>query len=1020
VPTPQEFLTRVVAWPGPDGPGYVNIHWLSSKYPGMPGRAFKEPAEANGFVEWTKGYPADMSDIYFCLSTQSENGGLTKGGKMKAARGVPGAMRLKAIWLDIDGNKPNEPEKGYPTKDAAFTALVAFLKSTAIRPPTVIVDSGNGYHVYWVSKDPLTVEEWRPYAQGLYNLTKAHGLKCDPVTTDAARVLRVPGTFNRKDKANAKQVAIKGWDPQDLDFGTALALLPPLAGPITAAVTPLVGTLDLSKFPKVAAFAHLDCTDSLSAGLHDDRPIAIDELVKQCGHFKDCATNKGAGQGQGLWALTLMACTFLEDGERWAHYFSKGYPTYDKDETQKKYEEKIRYKQGRDLGWPSCVKFEGEGAKACATCPLKGTIRSPLNIARKAAAPTAVGAVATLLGLPKGFTIDPDTGIVCVVAKKTVGKDITTYNLPLFHGQITEPRAQGGTASGICFYYKTPHEIRPVKVKDEDLGGDQSLAKSLSKQSCRVNTPAEKYVRHFMVSYVAILEAAKKRHNAQSMGWFYEDGAEAGFSYAGDTHLKNGQTTYAGIDDVAFSVDYTPIGKPGVVEDLLKIICDQHHPALEVLAASGFASPLMFVPGEDSTVVWGYSEEAGAHKSTSILTGAGIWAHPKRVKDNSSASILGIQGKLGKVRNLPYYLDELGDVKQVEAVAKTLNMITEGKTGSKSTRSGDSRAVFDWQLLLTCGSNKSLRDFIVKEDADTDARLQRVFEFVVEKRGDTNTNTKLLTEALNHNFGHVGVRYAQYLGRNVDKIRILGKQVVDEFSAAVDYKSPERYWRAACVTTILGAMLANKLFEDTIFHVDEIKEFLIEKYKDQRNFVMKTINYEGAAYTTELRLTHFIKSSVNNQLWTKEMRMGRGNHSPLTALHAPPPGRPDPIHVHWFVDAQCVYISHQRFKEFCEEHDYTPQTTITNLLKVFHGSIMDRVSLTAHVPRVSTGGPEKVIVIQIDQHSPLWEALNAWNDPLDPASVGAAPVGDPLTAAVTQGAKDLEVVKNALGEGEGI
>jgi hypothetical protein len=40
---------------------------------------------------------------------------------------------------------------------------------------------------------------WLPYARGLKQLLLANGIKCDTgLTTDCARILRVPGTLNHK------------------------------------------------------------------------------------------------------------------------------------------------------------------------------------------------------------------------------------------------------------------------------------------------------------------------------------------------------------------------------------------------------------------------------------------------------------------------------------------------------------------------------------------------------------------------------------------------------------------------------------------------------------------------------------------------------------------------------------------------------------------------------------------------------------------------------------------------------
>ena len=106
------------------------------------------------------------------------------------------AVALKAIWLDIDV-KP--PPKGYATLEEAQDALTAFVKAAGLPPPSAVVSSGGGLHVYWISDKPLTPDEWRPYAEGLKAAAINFGLRCDTqCTVNAAQVLRVPGTFNHK------------------------------------------------------------------------------------------------------------------------------------------------------------------------------------------------------------------------------------------------------------------------------------------------------------------------------------------------------------------------------------------------------------------------------------------------------------------------------------------------------------------------------------------------------------------------------------------------------------------------------------------------------------------------------------------------------------------------------------------------------------------------------------------------------------------------------------------------------
>jgi DNA primase catalytic subunit len=77
--------------------------------------------------------------------------------------------------------------------------LTAFYRAVGLPEPSAVVFSGGGLHVYWTSKTALTPDEWRPLAEGLKNAALKHGLRCDAgCTTDRARILRVPDTFNWK------------------------------------------------------------------------------------------------------------------------------------------------------------------------------------------------------------------------------------------------------------------------------------------------------------------------------------------------------------------------------------------------------------------------------------------------------------------------------------------------------------------------------------------------------------------------------------------------------------------------------------------------------------------------------------------------------------------------------------------------------------------------------------------------------------------------------------------------------
>jgi hypothetical protein len=192
-----QFIARVV--PSPEnGQGYINLHWtMVGRRTGKPiwtGKPCGSVAEFIRLMNWAKSLPTTR-DIYYCLSLQSRT--LTnKRGKQTVARSQADALALKALWLDID---VKEPPKGYATVQEAWAALHDFYRAVGLPQPSALIASGGGLHVYWISKTPLTPDQWRPLAGGLKNAALKHGLRCDAgCTVNSAQVLRVPGTWNCK------------------------------------------------------------------------------------------------------------------------------------------------------------------------------------------------------------------------------------------------------------------------------------------------------------------------------------------------------------------------------------------------------------------------------------------------------------------------------------------------------------------------------------------------------------------------------------------------------------------------------------------------------------------------------------------------------------------------------------------------------------------------------------------------------------------------------------------------------
>jgi hypothetical protein len=128
---------------------------------------------------------------------------------------------IPGFWFEADVKKG-----AFASKDA----IMAFVKKSLPLRPTAMVDSGNGFHVYHLFKEPLVIEDAddlvyaaalsKGWAMLVKKLAAEAGASVDSVY-DLARVLRVPGTFNIKGehKREVDVVMVDGprCNPSDFD-----------------------------------------------------------------------------------------------------------------------------------------------------------------------------------------------------------------------------------------------------------------------------------------------------------------------------------------------------------------------------------------------------------------------------------------------------------------------------------------------------------------------------------------------------------------------------------------------------------------------------------------------------------------------------------------------------------------------------------------------------------------------------------------------------------------------------------
>jgi len=158
-------------------------------------------------------------DLYVGVGLACQAYGLTRRCIADDVAGIVG------LWADFDLKSDEHPKAALPT---TIDDVIKLLPEQL--PPTLIILTGNGAHVWWLFREPLIFESDEERGntanlavrwQSLLRLNAAgHGWAFDRLG-DLARVLRVPGTTNCKDSANLKPVEIflqtdHRYNPSDL------------------------------------------------------------------------------------------------------------------------------------------------------------------------------------------------------------------------------------------------------------------------------------------------------------------------------------------------------------------------------------------------------------------------------------------------------------------------------------------------------------------------------------------------------------------------------------------------------------------------------------------------------------------------------------------------------------------------------------------------------------------------------------------------------------------------------------
>ena len=1032
-PTLEAFLNRALVWPDPHSDtGWINLHWRLHNHKGITGgQAFKTPKDTLSFLYWsqTKG-KGKVADIYFCTSLQEQHGDLKPNGHYAALRSADNAVSSKLLFADIDK---------YPSKLEGFAAVKTFCEASRSPFPTALVDSGRGIHAYWFLPVPLSPEEWLEYAHRLDGLMNEHGLKHDNITTDVARILRPPETYNYKRmeegipplpvvlKLLNGDVDLDSWRSL-LDATPTPKLLRPSGGsPSVAIESFFADPAEIKRGPSKYFQGKIPLSEQIGEGGVDSAPV-----FHLCPMFAEALATGGKQVGQPVWHQQALACTFLDGGKQLFHDLGREHVGYSRESTDEMYDRKIRDRASKGLGYPSCAAFQADGAPQCSTCPIKGKVKSPLNIdwalARQLhdveAAPqpsfnisSGPPPVPTPVELSTGFRFN-DEGHIEV--SEGSGKNQTWERV--IEPKITgwEPMLGHDTqATGLVIEFKrgdSPERDAWLPPRLFEDGSGRDMLATLEQKGCLCRGK-QKATYVMMNDYRRSLTFRGRMHQESELarnvmqGWEYaetETGVDrsrpVGFSFAGHVYGAGGKTRKAFVEDEEVRTTFTVAGKPDAWIAALATLLKMKSTGLQVVALSAFAAPLMIFTGQPSTVVM-VRGQSGGSKSTATAIACAVWARPRDAMLKPSSSKLAVMKFMGEIRNLPVYWDDLRN-DHFEYVKDTLMEITQGGEGRKLDQQRNQRKAGKWDSMLLTSSNSSLVEYLEEVNKNDGAALVRCFEFEVPKilaQDEAFVNPVQLAaviSALDHNYGHIGREYAYVLGSDPTALKDMYDRVWQEFAGLVHpYQPHERYWIAAAATLLMGAHLANILpslaHNGLQFNIQEITKFLLGTYLQLRaRHAAAHIHSDASSYVKHW-LGQFINgwASTNNQIaWTQDAPVGPGK--PAMTLPIWPLGdaarNQKALSIRWVTSSKKLRISKTSLFRFLRNEKVSVDRMDEGLLK-YYGAKLIRGRMAGGLTNIPAQAAEEIYEIAVTPGSWLDDIMQHHATADDTRKIGPQP-----------------------------
>ena len=784
-------------------------------------------------------------DVYYALAAFKESG----------KRTGDNARAIRSLFVDIDIGEG----KDYKTRSEGRDAFAEFMVNTGMEElgQPIVVSSGGGFHVYWPFTEDAEIADWKPLAENFKRLCKQEGFNIDwNCTADAARVLRVPGTFNQK------------FDPPK-----PVKILSEGSGPFSMAV---LGEFIASKM-KVQPVNNV-------VNLPGKRPTRSPSSLMLMGNnqtlFKNILVKTEAGTGCGqiahyienaehdgmepLWRGLLSWTKHCDDGEKASRWITSLHP----------YEPERMEQKLREIKGPyGCLKIDSINPGICPDCPHYGKITNALILGREVKVDnspkeisiepperpntpetgTVVPKVGTIMRPtpPRGFAYGDQCGVYRDRTEQDGQGNTTTIRIPILPYDLFVVNILKSEGEHIVHLLAIkPEGIEEITLPQRAVVSQDETVKALAQQNVIASFGKNNDRNLFDYVRACVEDASYSRAALEvptSYGW-----------QPNDTFVFN---------ERVFSKDLPPQHIPmrglvninkatkptGTLEGWRRIVNMLTKKQMyEVLAMSltGFAAPLMRFTGYDGITFHLGSTESGTGKSLTLELAASVWGHPVKYRVSKNTSDVAMQQRLGLLNSMPLISDEITSKnrKDFEWIPGFIFDMAEGQ-GKERMESGANKERENttyWKSIALLSSNTHVTDYLTgARRHSSEGEIRRLLELTLNKVIKWEEGETEILSSLKNNYGVAGEEWAQYLVSNMELCDEVLQTTRINLKKEFNFTDDERYWLAGCSAKIAAAILVGSNYANIVDLPIEGIKAVLKSMVDKARSVIKS-NFRSA------------------------------------------------------------------------------------------------------------------------------------------------------------------------------